>query len=117
MENVKVTYRGWAGHLCVASKCLFHLNTLIECGDKAVIVSTVGEYRPDHTKGEMETVGIDRFYETMVFAAKPKDADGFIDIAVDQQLSYDGKWSYNDEWEANKGHLAAVEHFVSEATQ
>ena len=85
---MKITERGWAGHFCGSYNCLFHRNTLIEHGDQKIIVSTVGNYCP---REAMETIGNNRYYETMAFIAKQ---DGpYWDIDVNQDLSFDSKWS------------------------
>lgn len=61
---------GVSGHLCVAHDCLYHLATEI----KGFLISTVGNYRPRVGRDcrreglrPMEEIGVDRFYETMVF--------------------------------------------------
>lgn len=68
MIPVTRTERGWAAHLCVSRDCLFRRNTLLECGDARVIVSTVGNYHPNRTN-RLETIGSDRHYETYTFLA------------------------------------------------
>ena len=70
--RVKRTERGWPGHHCCAARCMFHRNTLLEYGETRLVVSTVGNLRID---GELETVGLDRYYETMVFEATFVDRD------------------------------------------
>jgi len=89
MTKVKITERGWPAHLCVAERCLFRRNTLLELGEERVVVSTVGAW---DTTLEAETVlrgavkvpsiyvkvgnkyfsqlRWDAFYETMVFKAR-----------------------------------------------
>jgi len=67
MSDVKITERGWAGHFCAAGLCGFRRNTLIEAGQKRVVVSTVGNLRDD---GKTREVGVGRYYETMAFHAK-----------------------------------------------
>lgn len=70
--------RGWAGHFIQSEKCRFRRNTLITYeNDLKLVVSTVGNMRlPDpifstlyEDKVKMGDLGIDRFYETMVFRA------------------------------------------------
>ena len=64
------TEQGWVGHFILGSRCLFHLNTLLKCGKRRVIVSTVGNLRMgNYIENEMDSIGADRWYETMVFRA------------------------------------------------
>lgn len=65
---IKASEWRWYGealHLCVSSKCLFHLAT--EIG--GFVVSTVGDYHPADLDGMPESLGVkdDEFYETAVF--------------------------------------------------
>lgn len=70
--------RGWAGHFCGAFDCLYRRNTLVRDGDRAIVVSSVGNYRPiqsgryePHERRPIEAIGVRRWYETAAFAAKP----------------------------------------------
>lgn len=58
----KWKWYGMPGHLIVGDRCVHHLCT--EVGQ--YLISTVGEYRPDHKK-DREEVGCGRFFETYVF--------------------------------------------------
>jgi hypothetical protein len=119
MEKAKVTYRGWPGHFICGARCVFHLNTLIEFRDTKVVVSTVGMMQdyshPDfRNKHVFDTVGLDRYYETMAFHAK-RDGE-FYDADVVREISFESEWAYSlleDEWRANKGHWAVVEELAS----
>ena len=71
-DKVKRTERGWAGHFICGNDCRFRRNTLLEYGDKRVVVSTVGNLlyiNPITKKGEITTIGLNRYYETMAFEA------------------------------------------------
>ena len=65
----KVTERGWPSHFVSAHKCLFRRNTLIEGDCDSVVVSTVGLMLNKETM-EIEQIGVNRYYETIVFGAK-----------------------------------------------
>lgn len=56
---------GYAAHFIGASNCLFHRTTQIG----RVMISTVGDYRPfdRDDPSRRKTIGLNRFYETMVF--------------------------------------------------
>ena len=77
-EKVKRTERGWAGHFCCSQSCLFRRNTLIEYKDKKWVISTVGNFRPPNSRYERgaETIGFERYYETMAFDAIYKKVIG-----------------------------------------
>lgn len=76
--NVKRTERGWAGHFIGSSLCKFRRNTLLEYGDKAIVVSSVG-LMIDRSAGGFQEIGAGRHFETMAFHAiktdRWKDAD------------------------------------------
>ena len=111
MEEVKRTERGWASHFCCADRCLFHRSTLLEYGDKAIVVSSVGRMKNLH-EGGFEEVGLDRYFETMVFYAddsKFRDADVSRDeLYVDYPDTHDP----NDEIGANDKHEEVVDLFI-----
>jgi len=94
MMRVTRTERGWAGHFICAVWCRFRRNTLLECGKQRVVISTVGNYhRP--IRGEesspIETIGHERYYETMAFGAQ---FDGtFWDADVTRQVDFEAPWS------------------------
>ena len=69
---VSRTERGWSGHFICADRCQFRRNTLLECGDKRIVVSTVGMLKDIHSPNEMkfDTIRYNRHFETMAFHAK-----------------------------------------------
>lgn len=106
-KQVIETWRGWQGHFCCA--CLFHLNTLLDLDGFKIVVSTVGNYhRYDRPDGPAETIGLDRFWETMAFESS---YDKFDDMDVSRQLYFDSEWewaSIDDELLAQAGHYKTV---------
>ena len=112
-KEVKITFRGWAGHFICSYRCLFQLNTLVEYGDQKVVVSTVGRMMKKSISTYLhnyEEVGNGRYYETMVFMAKKFDE--VWDADVQKQVYFESEWAYSrieDGWKANKGHYAVIE--------
>lgn len=116
--KAKATERGWAGHYCCSGDCLFRRNTLVESDEESVIVSTIG-HRRHH--GELEEIGIDRYYETMVFESVKHH---YVDINPSKQINTPSniKWSINKEELdqninvidniANNMHEAMVKYFI-----
>jgi len=94
---------GNAGHLCVASKCRFHLCTKVG----KYLVSTVGEYYQKGEGGQPTDIGYKRLFETMVFkAGKPCNADicgkcGIPEISG-SEMDFVG---YNKAGDAARGHM------------
>jgi hypothetical protein len=62
---------------------MFRRNTLLENGEKRIVVSTVGAYR---LGSAIATIGAKRYYETMAFTAK-KDKQ-YWDADVHKQLAF-----------------------------
>jgi len=67
--NIQYKERGWPGHFLLGNKCLYHRNTLVSGDNISVVVSTVGNMFLDY-KIEVQEVGLNRIYETMVFVGK-----------------------------------------------
>lgn len=109
---VKRTERGWAGHFCCAFRCAFRRNTLLEYKDKRVVVSTVG--RMYDNRGKLDTVGHNRYYETMAFESDEEDTE-YHDIDVEKEIQLDCEWQLNEinDNKANEMHENAVK-WVSE---
>ncbi len=93
------------GHFCGAFKCGFRRHTHV--GDYCV--STVGDYWPRGDRGERETIGDGRTFETMVFrllrAADtrhrccPRCPSGGVELDM---------VPYNSEEDAQRGHDSVV---------
>ena len=120
IEEVKRTERGWGGHFIGAYDCLYHRNTLLEYGDKKVVVSTVGRYFPLHKRKErksmiipnesFEIIGLDRYFETMAFEAYESEP-GYWDANVGKEVSFNSNWQLDRpdmEKEADEMHEAVV---------
>lgn len=109
MSEVKVTFRGWPGHFICAHDCYFRLNTLLEYGDKKVVISTVG-LLADPKKDKFMEIGLNRHFETMAFWAK---FDGeFWDADVSKEIGFESPWRYDKvdmELKANEGHYKVIE--------
>lgn len=85
---VKRTERGWAGHFICAYDCIFRRNTLLEKGEKRIVVSTVGGY---FRNGKIETIGAGgRYYETMAF--KGKKEGPYFEIDVFEEQLFESEW-------------------------
>jgi hypothetical protein len=110
MEKVLRTERGWGGHFICANRCAFRRNTLLECGDVRIVVSTVGAFKPRHD-AEYERIGCDRFFETMAFHADYEEP--YWDADVTREVSFDAPRSIADikresDAEADAMHEAVV---------
>lgn len=91
MKEVKRTERGWAGHFICADRCKFRRNTLLECGDISIVVSTIGLYIRE-SDGKMDEVGLGRDYETMAFYVDPGTGD-YKDADVSREIYFDSNWA------------------------
>ena len=106
--------RGWAGHFICAYYCQFRRNTLLTCGDRRIVVSTVGSmYNP---RGQREEIGYQRYYETMAFEAVLKN--GYYEADVDREVQFGSPWSLNEcdtqsDQKANAMHEAVVAELMS----
>jgi hypothetical protein len=99
--------RGWAGHFICSDSCLFRRNTLLIYNGIKIVVSTVGIL---FRNGEIQTIGHNRYFETMAFHAKEKDTR-YNDADVTKQVSFDSKWSIDKQDaddKANEMHEAVV---------
>jgi hypothetical protein len=105
MSKVKRTERGWGGHFISATRCRFRRNTLLECGEKRIVVSTVGAW------DNGEPIGYNSYYETKAFHAHN---DGiYWDANTSKEVHFKSKWhvttlSETSDAEANAMHEAVV---------
>lgn len=87
------TERGWAGHFICSGNCLFRRNTLIEYKSRKWIVSTIGglyRFDPIEKKKKLDTVGHNRWYETMAFEADLNSP--YLDADVSKEISFNSDW-------------------------
>lgn len=63
---------GYAGHLCIGSRCAYHMSTRIG----RYLISTVGDFKPDGKTRETLSSADDSFFETMVFPCDGEIASG-----------------------------------------
>ena len=115
MNEVKRSERGWPGHFCGSYGCVFRRNTLLECDGQFVVVSTVGRYLPKGY-GKIETIGIDRYFETMAFMSDENDQK-FHDADVSKEVRFESNWAistYDAESDiaANEMHEAVVKELT-----
>lgn len=94
-------WTGYQGHLI--STCRFFLTTRV--GNYRI--STVGDYRDRH--GKRETIGIDRYFETMVFELAD---DGTPEGEVKDFGSSADYEAYQESRDAEVGHHAMCEKFA-----
>lgn len=92
MSELKRTERGWGGHFICAERCAFRRNTLLEYGDRKIVVSTVGLMQGFHNEAKYHTIGAGgRYYETMAFGAKKNGP--YIDADVSENVHFDSEWA------------------------
>ena len=92
--DVRRVERGWAGHFICANRCRFRRNTLLEYNNIKIVVSTVGLMESIDGKN-FDTVGCDRYFETMAFHADYDDKR-YYDMDVSRQISFDSEWCLNE---------------------
>ena len=116
--NIIITERGWGGHLICAHKCHFRRNTLIELGDKRIVVSTVGAMKNEDYS--YEEIGVDRHFETMAFDAHYTEP--YWDACVHKQLNFESQWcikgvDFTSDNRANDMHDTVVKEFCKKLKQ
>lgn len=116
VAEVKRTERGWPVHFICVSRCRFRRNTLLECGEQRVVVSTVGNMSRLDGSG-VEEIGFDRHYETMAFRAYFEDPYWEGDISS-PEVPFDSPWAIRGvdiaaDLRANAMHEAVVAEISS----
>lgn len=101
---------GNSGHFICSDRCRFHMTTLV--GE--FIVSTVGEMYIE-PKAEMEKIGLDRRYETMIFK---KDGECGCGCGLPEHNGVNLRMKgFNTAQEATEGHRSLCEWAASDGGQ
>lgn len=82
----------------------------MEYNDIKIVVSTVGAMERSNGNG-FETIGHNRYFETMAFYSNLEDTR-YYDIDVSKQISFDSEWAISEidaDDKANEMHDAVVE--------
>lgn len=104
--------RGWAGHFIGANRCMFSRNTLLAYNSIKIVVSTVGLMRYEN---KFETIGLNRYFETMAFHSNPTDTR-YYDADVSKQVNFDSEWAIAEQDaddKANEMHEAVVSEITN----
>ena len=113
IERMKRTERGFAGHFIGSRSCNFRRNTLLESGDKRIVVSTVGNYRPNCDRrgreDAVEEIGHQRYYETMAFHAKWIGSYWEANVTQEIDAEIDVPWAISV-WEEHSDRDADLMH-------
>lgn len=115
-EPVIRTERGWAAHFIDSRSCGFRRNTLLEYGEKRIIVSTIGNCCKSLNGGDCVQIGLDRYYETMAFIAVWEEP--YWEIDVMKPVRFISPWKINmcereTDLEANRMHDNVVEELTN----
>ena len=113
--KAKRTERGWAGHFICADRCRFRRNTLIEYYDTKIVISTVGLMVKLGKVQGFDTVGHNRYFETMAFHTEAEDKR-FYDADVCQEVAFNADWSISEidaDDKANDMHEAVVDEIMA----
>ena len=93
--KIETEERGWPAHFCAVVYCFFRRNTLVTCGSKRIVVSTVGNMQAPESWPKnipfTQEIGCDRHYETMVFWAKK--AGPYWEADISREISFESPWS------------------------
>lgn len=110
---MEVLERGWAGHFICSYGCRFRRNTLLTHCGISIIISTVGSYYPN-TYGKMETIGDNRWYETMAFYGV-EDENGYIDADVEKQIEFRSECGIFGDYDSLPNNVDNVANNIHEA--
>lgn len=102
MIGVNRYERGWAGHFIGSQYCQFRRNTLLECGEIRIVVSTVGLMENEYEDG-FDEIGHNRHFETMAFHA---EYDGrYWDADVTREVDFDSPWMISEVDAADRANI------------
>lgn len=88
MNSVTQVERGWPGHHILATRALFRRNTLLECKETKVVVSTIGLIRSRQVSSGFETLdNAGSFFETKVFHCR-KDDSRYRDADFNREIKF-----------------------------
>ena len=119
----KVTHWERGSHFCGVADCRFGITDVVN----GYIVSTVGDYRPQSRNAQRMEIGLNRFYETMVFVdsgqrcAQKACSSANNESCGGLPVPYGAIWSrvdfqgYRTEEEARVGHDLMVQMYRNEA--
>jgi len=117
MSCVNRYERGWAGHFICANRCRFRRNTLLECGETRIVVSTVG-LMENSDGDDFDTIGHGRHFETMAFHA---EHDGrYWDADVTREVEFESPWAIGEsdaDDRANEMHETVVNELMAKMAQ
>lgn len=107
--------RGWPGHFICANSCIFRRNTLLSTDKYNIVVSTVGNmFKHGSNEREIDTIGYDRYYETMVFHSK--EGCKYNDADVTHEIHFNSNWCLNtkdSDLEADEMHENVVKELTT----
>lgn len=111
-DSVKRTEKGWGGHFICCHYCAFRRHTMLEYGEITISVSSVGNMLKNERERKIETIGSERYFETMAFHSEPpRDGNPWKDADVSRQINFNSPWSIDQPWmeqQANEMHEAVV---------
>jgi len=110
------TERGWAGHFVGSLRCGFRRNTLLEYGEKRLVISTVGNQTSPAAPHEAFKIGLDYYYETAAF--KAMWSDPYWEADVSHPVRFKSPWKLTEcepetDLKANHMHEQVVEELTT----
>ena len=101
LRKVVITERGWGGHFILNHRCTWRRNTLLELGERRIVVSSVGRCMrvgSERHEDRFDVIGVDsRYMETMAFVARYEEP--YWEADVGRQLTAPGLAWASRSWE------------------